>query len=305
MADNNQTGNQGNQPNSTGAQSGGGEVQLSEEAITNLLHHDPLSSTPVPVPDAQPRPGQQQQPTGPQPPLHVQQPGQQPIPGQQPQPNQEMDQLRSTVADLQRQLAQRQAPNPPSQGAPPEYKLPEYNVTLPQQLAMALFGEDPNQRVMALQALLTAHARTVHQTIRSEFMEEMGNRFKALPQHFQGMQEVREAARTVFEDFYGTYQQFNQPELYPFITSVSRRLQQQNPGLFVGGWNQRARDAIAAEAAKVLGWQLQAPSNGQQGDPPPPPPQNGGRPPRTMPTGARPNAPQPTGQQKHIADMFD
>lgn len=290
-----------NPTNSNGAQGSGGDVQLSEEAITNLLHHDPLSDTPVtmpeatptPAPSAAPQPGQQ---PGQQPP----QPGAQPIPGQQPQGASEIDQLRNTVADLQRQLASRPQPTgqPPQQQQPPQWAPPAYNVNLPPQLAAALFGEDPNARIQALQALLTAHAQTVHRMVREEYMGEFDNRFNSLPQQFHGMQQARDVARSVFEDFYGTYTQFNKPELYPVVAGVSRRLQAEQPGLFLGGWNARARDAVAQEVAKLLQWQL-----GEQPAPQVPP--SGGKPPRTMPTGARPSAAVPQGQQKHIADMFD
>jgi len=185
------------------------------------------------------------------------------VPSQQqhtehPQVSPEVAALQAELAQLRQQLQANQGQQPAQNGqngeGSGEPPLPDYNFTIPPQLLEMLDSEDPTQRQQGVAALAQGTAQEVHRAIRQEMTQVFGG----VPQMVQAIVGQMLEARQMFDDFYGTYQAFNKPELRPVIVQVAERLQAQPQWQGVG-WTSDFRDAVAKEAAQVLGISLAAP----------------------------------------------
>ena len=281
-----------NTESGSGGQTGdGGREILTEDAIRNLLHHDPLSeqsfASPEKPPKVETKPAVVTQPQQPQPqPQTVAQPGQATATAE------EVAALRAQIAVYERQSQQRPQETQP-QPKKEEYQLPNYMMQMPQQLMQALASDDMGQRAQALTALLSVVSRTIHQTVRNEYLGEIQKMREAVPTSIREMTESQSNSRAVFQDFYTTYPMLNKAALYPAVAYTAGKLMQERPDLFAGGWNERAREALAERVSADLGIVIPK-KNGQAG----PHIVNSG--------GSRPAQSKPlVGQERLIADLFD
>lgn len=187
--------------------------------------------------------------------------------------------LRETVKTLQAQLAgkQQQQPQQPKQQqqqqkAQPEKQsqsqqpdVPDYQFTIPDQLVDMLASEDVNERRTAIGALATGLARNIHQSIMQSVETTMAPRFEQLPQTMQQMQQVRETAKTVHQDFYGKFKELNKQEYYPIVTEIAREVMQE---MGTQQWSEKVRDEIGKRTRERLGFKPKAPQQTQTKAPP-------------------------------------
>jgi hypothetical protein len=134
--------------------------------------------------------------------------------------------------------------------------LPNYQFQIPDQLLQMMDSDDPAQRKQALTYLGQGVAQSVHQMVRQEMTDKMGRLQQELPQTIQQQQASQAQQRQIFEDFYGTYQDLNRPELRPTIVEVAKSVagEYQQKGMPVQ-WGPEFKQAVANRVYQVLGRQ--------------------------------------------------
>lgn len=142
------------------------------------------------------------------------------------------------------------------QGESQSDPIPNYQFQIPDQLIQMMDSDDPTQRKQAFSYMAQGVAQTVHQQVRQEYQQRLDSVRQELPQQVQQMQAAQEQQRQVFEDFYGTYQDLNRPELRPTIVNVAEAVatefQQQGKPV---QWGPEFKQAVANRTYQVLGRQ--------------------------------------------------
>lgn len=169
----------------------------------------------------------------------------------------ELGELRRQLSEMQGMITAMRQPAPPVQNAAPQQPvaddLPSYQFPIPPALMQAMASEDVSERTTAVQHLVAGIGRAVHRQIRTE----MEGRFRTLPDQFGQIIQSREQAREIFNDFYGTYKDLNDPMFYPLVQAVHQSL-----GSDGQTWSAKLRDKIATAVYAKLGRQMpgQAPT---------------------------------------------
>lgn len=220
---------------------------LSHADVDKLLSFDPFSEPPAPAaePPAQPAataPVPGTPPAAPSPPA-------QPAPA-----NPEVEKLLRELADARAVIAEQTTKlgSPPPQTPPgtPEPNIftdvPAYEFELPTPLLQAFDSEDPVQRSKAIGAVMTGTARVVHQNLMKNVASVMERLPTIIQSHVTGALRQKE----IFDDFYGTYKDLNNPALRPTIVHVTRQVFQEKN---VKDWSQDVRDTIAQRVYALLG----------------------------------------------------
>jgi hypothetical protein len=134
--------------------------------------------------------------------------------------------------------------------------LPNYQFQIPDQLLQMMDSDDPAQRKQALTYLGQGVAQSVHQMVRQEMAQKMGRMQQELPQTIQQQQAAQAQQKQIFDDFYGTYQDLNRPELRPTIVEVAKAVagEYQQRGVPVS-WGPEFKQAVANRVYQVLGRQ--------------------------------------------------
>lgn len=218
---------------------------------------------------------------------------------------QELQQMRMAYGQMQQTLASMQQPaqQRPAQGgeqpagADPsvDLEMPAYDFNVPPDLVNAIVSDEPGERQVAIQALLKGFGQAIHQTVMNQVVQQ----YSQVPRVVQSALEAQRQRQEVFDDFYGTYPQFNQPHLRQIVLREAQQMSQEGYG---NTWNQRFRDDLASrlmaqmqEMATGLGFAANGGAPvGQPAQPAQPqlPVQNGTpRPPHVFGTGASTSAP--------------
>lgn len=134
--------------------------------------------------------------------------------------------------------------------------LPNYQFQIPDELLQMMDSDDPAQRKQALTYLGQGVAQSVHQMVRQEMTDKMGRLQQELPQTIQQQQAAQAQQRQIFDDFYGTYQDLNRPELRPTIVEVAKAVagEYQQKGMPVS-WGPEFKQTVANRVYQVLGRQ--------------------------------------------------
>lgn len=141
------------------------------------------------------------------------------------------------------------------QGQPPAAQtaddIPDHMYTVPAQVLSALRSEDPNEVGQGMSQLISMTIRTAHRAMRQELNAALDAlRNEQLPSMLNAHQQHQAQSRTIYEDFYGTYKDLNDPALYPLVTSIA--MQNFKAGKF-REWSPQAKTLIANEVYRVLG----------------------------------------------------
>jgi len=160
----------------------------------------------------------------------------------------EMALLREQLARTQGQLEalRAQPQDQPPSGAAPADDTPEYNYTIPNELAQALVSDDPRERLGATTNLIKGVSRSVHQQVVASIRREVA---QVIPMFVQNLVAQREQMQMIRNDFYSAHPKFNNPSLRPLITSIGNELVAS--GVYKE-WGPALRDAIAARAEQVI-----------------------------------------------------
>jgi hypothetical protein len=245
------------------------EAEISEKDIVDLFTHDPFDSNPKddepeveaavaheakveeraaePVPkEAAPQLGAQQEPTQPEEgaPTEAQ-------PAQQAQTS-EVAELLATVREqqqtiqglMQQQAQAAQAQAQTKDAATPEepkIETPAYEYTIPDQIVDGLRSEDPQHTRLAIMALVKGAGQSIHQEVVKAMRAEIQ---QSIPDMVQTQVQTQDSSQQIFNDFYGTYPQLNNPAFHGMVHAVAAEVMQR-PGH--NQWNAQTRDAIYGE----------------------------------------------------------
>lgn len=258
------------------------EKPLTEDEVDALISHDPFKDGPpdysrVPPAQAQPEtppaaPGSvPAAPPTAQPAAPVVAPVAQPlVPAPAPQQDPQMAALMQQNALLQQQIVAMQAalpaqpqgqipgPQIPGQQPVPQADaLPAYSYEMPQQIVQGLFGEDGDMgtRSRALGALVQGLGKTIHQEMRQEVQTRMQSQIPdQVSQQVQTAVSREQERARIFDDFYHTYPQFNQPAYLPIVAQAAQMVQQE---IGATTWTPYMREQVAQKTAILLGGQQQ------------------------------------------------
>lgn len=187
------------------------------------------------------------------------------------------------------QGGQQQQPQPGQQGQPGTQPQPQrrYGFQVQQQILDGLNAEDPNVRNGSLVTLVNGVGEIIHDTVIAEVRGMIEQMSAAVPQQIQQTTQAAAEQQKVFNDFYGTFPELNQPAFHQLVGTIAGQIGAKKPG----GWTPALRDEIGREVYKILKW----PIPGQR--------QNAPKPPAQSSSSSRPGAPAPMGEQ--VQDMMD
>ena len=162
--------------------------------------------------------------------------------------------MQARIELLQTQISQMMTRNqtptqvPQGLGKTPEQvsdPVPDYNLDVPDVLMEAIRGEDPLRAKQAMSALATGLAQSVHQTVRAEYEAKLAQ----VPQTVQSQMDTRSQQQQIYDDFYTTYPELNQPQFKAMIPVIANQAAQE---LGVSGWTTQLRDEIARRASPLV-----------------------------------------------------
>lgn len=181
------------------------------------------------------------------------------------------------------------APAAPQPGPTPEPvdDVPAYAFNLPPTIMAKIRSEDPEEARQGVNALLQGAHRAAHRLIVNQLRHETMN---VIQNYVQQQFAMREAARSIVQDYYGKFSDHNKPELRPIVKQITDAYMNEmgNPA-----WSEAVRDQIGA---RVNAWL------GQFRTPVPVAPQPAA--PILTPPGSRPAAPTLTGMQAELDDFM-
>ena len=101
---------------------------------------------------------------------------------------------------------------------------------------------------MAFTAFAQGTMNTVYKRVRNELAEFVS---QALPELIDSRTASVAETKRVEQDFYGTYPQFNKPELKPLIARIGAQVAAELGPNFQG-WNEHFRDLVGSRALGLL-----------------------------------------------------
>lgn len=153
-------------------------------------------------------------------------------------------------AAMMAQLAKQQQAAPQAAQPQPEAEAPAYSVTIPDQLASAIFSEDPAQAREGLNYMVNSIMNKLHAdfsaALKAQHEQIVQQVSRDVPSRIYQEQSAAQQAKTIHDDFYGTYPEFNKPELKPLVQTVT--LEKAKARLAAGqstDWTKEFRDEIA------------------------------------------------------------
>ena len=251
------------------------KVELGNEEISNLLNFDPFAPPDGAAPDAgsadgaateQPKPegkatAADKETSAPVPDASGAAPKEKPLvadPATQTQPADYGKQLAEAMAQLAKVQEQNAAMmaelakvrNAPQEAAGAAPEAPAYAVEIPDQLANAIFSEDPAQARQGLNYMVNSIMNKLHADFSAALQQQSAaivqQVSRDVPQRIYQEQSAAQQAKTIHDDFYGTYPEFNKPELKPLVQTVT--LEKAKARLAAGlstDWSKEFRDDIA------------------------------------------------------------
>lgn len=251
----------------------------------------PKPATP-PV-EPQKEPGQQGEPQAPaeQPPVPEPAPAAPAVAPEQPQPQAPQDtaslqaltaQVQALVAQnaqLQQQIAQQgaglQAPqtgqgDQQQDATLTQHPLMDYRLAMPDDVASAIFSDDPNQARLGLTHVVNSMARVVHERVIRHADELVNQRLMGFGQQQQLSQQQEQMRQQYFTE----HPQHSDPGIRLIVAQEAQAMWGQNPTL---AWDENSRRALGARVTARLGMVQQPAGQGgvspqaQAGQPAPKP----------------------------------
>lgn len=167
------------------------------------------------------------------------------------------DQLVSVLAELRDKLATpAPAPSESRPETPPEPEDYFPDVAVPPALINAMASDDPTERQTATTLLVRG---TMNMVMRKSV--EMWQQFirEGLPELLEQHTTVQAQAKSIEQDFYGTYPKLNNPALKPLIATITQQ-EIQGLGQQYRGWTPELRDAIATKVLGLFAGLMDAPT---------------------------------------------
>lgn len=228
--------------------------------------------TPSPPAVAPPSPPQAQPPAPPQ--------GGAATPGAaQPDPAAELQTLRAQVDALTRQLTAQPPQSPQGGGQPantgqpsqpqelePEIQqLRDYRLAIPDDVATAIFSDDPAVARQGMSHLVNSLGKIVHERVIKEadrLVEQRLTNYGATQQHAQQQAEMQ-------RDYFTHFKDHEDPAIRLIVAQQAQAMWTEQPTL---PWNEASRNALGARVNALLGRSAAQPPAPGAAPPPPAPP---------------------------------
>ena len=101
---------------------------------------------------------------------------------------------------------------------------PYKNAAIPQQIVGLIESEDPQERLAGMTALMQGTMNTVHTQVMKAVTEQLGGVSKSFPELIQSAIQAHTQSVQVFNDFYGSHPEFNDPKLYKTVQDAAAEL---------------------------------------------------------------------------------
>lgn len=253
----------GQQPNSSDGATGGGAsppagASAAEGGQGQAQPATPATSTQPGEQGTSPQPPAQQQPAAPAAPAAPPASGTSPAPSQDPTVlalQAQIQALTSHIATLQQgqQGAGQQTPQTGQGDQQQElyqHPLLDYRLAMPDDVAAAIFNEDPNVARQGLTHVINAVGREVHTRVLRQVDELVNQRLQSYGQQTTA-QQAQERMR---QEYFQAFPQHNDPATQMIVAQEAQVMWGANPTLT---WDENAKLALGARVNARLGIQTQ------------------------------------------------
>jgi hypothetical protein len=153
------------------------------------------------------------------------------------------------------------APSGTAQPSEAESAEPKYDFNIPDQLVQALTTDDPQVFKQGVAGFAKGIGMGVHREVTKYIESQLPKMMeKIVPQMIQNHLQTFNSRKAIFDDFYGTYKELNNPTLYPVIANITATTMQE---LKTDKWSPAVRDTVAKKVKELLGGIVgQVPANG-------------------------------------------
>lgn len=126
-----------------------------------------------------------------------------------------------------------------------------YNFNIPKQLITALTSDKPEDFEMGLKGFATGVAQAVHTQMLAALKPQIEALLATHVPRMVGPQlENYNTRKAIFDDFYGSYKELNNPTLYPMIANITQDVM---TALKTNQWSPAVRDTVAKRVKEILG----------------------------------------------------
>lgn len=182
----------------------------------------------------------------------------QPAPAQPESPSgAESPDLVAALTALTEKLNTPPAPAAPTEPAAPEEPSDHFeDFAIPDRIMQAMASEDPQERGIATNLVIKGAMNVVFRKMREDLRQFVN---EGLPEYFQSFTQAQTQVRSIHDDFYGTYKDFDKPELKPIISMIAQRYIAEQ-GQAYKGWTPAVRDEVAKRVVTLLSLGAPAPA---------------------------------------------
>lgn len=134
--------------------------------------------------------------------------------------------------------------------APAAEEGPKWNFTIPDQLVEALSTDDPVKFKQGLAGMAQGVAQATYNQVQQN-MERMIQPLieKMIPQLVQRSMGQKTESDNIFNDFYGTYKELNNPKLYPLVGKITAEVMGE---LKTDKWSAAVRDTVGQRVKDLI-----------------------------------------------------
>lgn len=141
---------------------------------------------------------------------------------------------------------------------PQQHPLMDYRLAMPDDVANAVFNEDPGVARQGLQHVINAVGREIHGRVIRHVDELIGQRLQSYGQQ-STVQQQQERMR---QEYFAAFPQHNDPATQLIVAQEAQVLWGANPAL---AWDENSKNALGARVNARLGLAAQQPQQQQQG----------------------------------------
>jgi hypothetical protein len=127
-----------------------------------------------------------------------------------------------------------------------EPKPPRFTLGVPEQLVGALNSDDPKERGLALNAVVSGVANHVWDAMQTHLQEQLAQLVEGIPRVISAHSSYAKETERVSTDFFGKYEMFKGEAFGPILQDAALKVAQawQGAGKPIS-WNEEFRDAVA------------------------------------------------------------
>lgn len=127
---------------------------------------------------------------------------------------------------------------------------PTYNFNIPDQLVQALTSDDVNTFKTGVAGFAQGIGQGVHKQVTQYIEKQLPKMMeKMIPAMIQSHMQSYNSRKAIFDDFYGTYKELNNPTLYPVISDITGKVMQE---MRTDKWSPAIRDTVAKRVKEFI-----------------------------------------------------